>query len=67
MLWAYRNSSKAATRFSPFSLVHGIEAVSRVELMITFLRVLQVQKKENEKDAFVVERCQDLEGLDEKR
>ena len=34
VLWAYRSSVKTATRFSPFSLVYGTEAISLVELVI---------------------------------
>ena len=35
--------------------------------MIPSLRVMQAQKKEKEKEVFVAERCEDLEGLDKKR
>ena len=35
--------------------------------MTPSLRVMQIQGKENEEEAFMVERCEDLEGLDEKR
>ena len=66
-LWAYRNSPKSATRFSPFSLVYGTEVMSPTEVITTFLRVMQMQKKEEEKEVFVAERCEDLEGLNEKR
>ena len=41
--------------------------VSLVEEMIPFLRVMQTRKKEKENEVFTVERCKDLEGLDEKR
>ena len=41
--------------------------ISPVEVMTPFLRVMQVQKKEKEKEIFVAERCKDLEGQDEKR
>ena len=37
------------------------------EVMMPSLRVMQARKKEKEKEVFVVERCKDLEGLDEKR
>ena len=66
-LWAYRNSPKSATRFSPFSLVYGTEVMSPTEVMTLFLRVMQMREKENEKGVFTVERCEDLEGLNEKR
>ena len=48
-------------------LVYGTEAASPAKLMIPSLRVFQTWKKENEKDVFVVERCEDLEEVDEKR
>ena len=66
-LWVYRNSPKSVTGFSPFSLVYGIEVVSAAEIITPSLRVMQMQEKEKEEDIFVVERCEDLEGLDEKR
>ena len=34
VLWACRSSVKTATRFSPFSLVYGTEAISPVELVV---------------------------------
>ena len=66
-LWPYRNSSKRATSFSPFSLVYGTEVVSPAEIMTPSLRVIQMQEKEKEREVFAAERCEDLEGLDEKR
>ena len=66
-LWAYRNSPKSATGFSPFSLVYRIEIVSLAEIITPSLRVMQMQEKEKEEEVFVAERCEDLEGLDEKR
>ena len=66
-LWAYKTSPKSATDFSPFSLVYGTEVVSPVKIMTSSLRVMQMQEKENEEEVFAVERCKDLEGLDEKR
>ena len=66
-LWAYRNSPKSATGFSPFSLVYGTEVISPAEIMTTSLKVMQMQEKEKEEEVFVAERCKDLEGLDEKR
>jgi len=41
--------------------------VSLAELIIPSLRVMQMQKKEKEKEVFMAERCKDVEGLDEKR
>ena len=66
-LWAYRNSPKSATGFSPFSLIYGTKVVSLVEIMTPSLRVMQIQEKEKEGEVFVAERYEDLEGLDEKR
>ena len=66
-LWAYQSSPKFSTGFSPFSLVYRMEVMSLVEVMTPFLRVMQARKKENEKEVFAAERCEDLEGLDEKK
>ena len=62
-----QNSPKTATGFSPFSLVYGTKVISPVEVMTPSLRVMQAQKKGKEKEIFMVERCEDLEGMDEKR
>ena len=66
-LWAYRKSPKSATGFSPFSLVYRTEVVSPVEVMTPSLRVMQMREKEKKGEVFAAERCEDLEGLDEKR
>ena len=66
-LWAYRNSPKTATGFSPFSLVYGTKVVSPAEIITPSLRVMQMQEKEKKEEVFVAERCEDLEGLNEKR
>ena len=66
-LWAYKKSLKSATGFSPFSLVYGTEVVSPAEIMTPSLRVMQTQEKEKEEEVFAAKRCEDLEGLDEKR
>ena len=65
-LWAYRNSPKSATGFSPFSLVYGTEVVSPAEVMTPSLRVMQMREKEKE-EVFAANKCEDLEGLDGKR
>ena len=65
--WAYKNSSKSATGFSPFSLVYGTDVMSPAEVMTPSLRVMQMQEKEKERNVFTVERYEDLEGLDERR
>ena len=66
-LWAYRNSPKSATGFSPFSLVFGTEVVSPAEVMTPSLRVMQMREKEKEEEVFAANKCEDLEGLDGKR
>ena len=38
-LWAYRTNVKTATGFSPFELVHGVEAVTPVECEIPSLKI----------------------------
>ena len=66
-LWASRNSPKSATCFSPFSLGYGTEVVSPAEVMTPSLRVMQMREKEKEEEVFAANKCEDLEGLDEKR
>ena len=41
--------------------------MSPAKVMTPSLRVMQMWKKEKEKEVFTAERCEDLEGLDEKR
>ena len=53
--------------FHPSLLVNGTEVMSSTEVMTPSLRVMQMQKKEKGKEIFVAERCENLEGLDEKR
>ena len=38
-LWAYRTSTKTATGFTPFQLVHGLEVVLPIECEIPLLRL----------------------------
>ena len=38
-LWAYQTNVKTATGFSPFQLVHGVEAVTPVECEISSLKI----------------------------
>ena len=66
-LWAYRNSPKSATGFSPFSLVYGTEVVRPAEVMTPSLRVMQMREKEKEEEVFAANKCEDLEGLDGKK
>ena len=41
--------------------------MSLAEVMTPSLRVMQMWDKEKEKEAFAAKRCEDLEGLDERR
>ena len=54
-LWAYRNSLKTATGFSPFSLVYGTKVVSAAEIITPSLRVMQMQEKDKEEEVFAAE------------
>ena len=38
-LWDYRTSTKTATCFTPFRLVHGVESVLPIECQIPSLRL----------------------------
>ena len=38
-LWAYRTNVKISTWFSPFQIVHGVEAVNSVECKIPSLKI----------------------------
>ena len=38
-LWAYRTNVKTATGFSPFQLVHGVEAYTSIECEIPSLKI----------------------------
>ena len=38
-LWAYQTNVKTTTGFSPFQLVHGVEAVTPIECEIPSLRI----------------------------
>ena len=64
VLWACRSSLKTATRFSPFSLVYGTEAISSVELVVPTPRVIleEIQEDTNNERRLV-----DLEGVEEER
>ena len=39
-LWAYQTTIKTATGFSPFQLVHGIEAIFPIECEIPSLKLV---------------------------
>ena len=58
---------KSATGFSPFALVYGTEVMSPTKVMIPSLKIMQVRKKEKDKEVFAGERYEDLERLDEKK
>ena len=66
-LWAYRSSSKTATRLSPFSLVYGTEAISLVELLVPTLRVVHGQETDINAATCAEIRIIDLETLEETR
>ena len=38
-LWAYRTNVKIAMGFSPFQIIHGVEAVTPVECEIPYLKI----------------------------
>ena len=67
VLWACISSVKTATRFSPFSLVYGTEAISPVELVVPTPRVVLEENEENTDDTNNERRLVDLEGLEEER
>ena len=63
-LWAYRTNVKNATRFSPFQLIHGVEAVTPVECKNPSLKIaIHVLLDTTE----LQERLVHLEHLDEHR
>ena len=63
-LWAYRTNVKNATRFSPFQLVHRVEAVTSVECEISSLKIaIHVLLDTNELEEHFLH----LEHLDEQR
>ena len=62
-LWAYRTNVKTATCFSPFQLIHGVEAVTPIECEIPSLKIaIHVLPDTTELE----ERLVHLEHLDEK-
>ena len=62
-LWAYRTNVKTATGFSPFQLIHGVEAVTSVECEILSLNI-DIHVLPNTE---LEERLLHLEHLDEQR
>ena len=67
VLWAYRNSSKTATDFTPFLLVYGTDTISPTELVVPSPRVMQGSELEVDANMCAEARITDLEGLDEVR
>ena len=63
-LWAYRTSVKTAIGFSPFQLVHGVEAITPIECEISSLRIsIHVLLDTTELEDHILH----LEHLDEQR
>ena len=61
-LWAYRTNIKTATSFSPFQLIHGVEAVTPIECEIPSLKIaIHVLPDTNELEEHLVH----LKHLDE--
>ena len=67
VLWACKSFVKTATRFSPFSLVYGTEAISPMELVVPTPRVVLEESQEDTKDINNERRLADLERVDEER
>ena len=63
-LWEYRTNVKTATGFSPFQLIHGVEAVTPVECKIPSLNISIHVLPDMTK---LEERLLHLEHLDEQR
>jgi len=61
-LWAYRTTHKTATKYTPFSLAYGAEAMIPVELEIPTHRRIHFNQAENEKL-----QLESLDQLDERR
>ena len=66
-LWAYHGSTKIATGFTPFSLVHGTDAISPTELLVPSPRILQGMDLEADADICAEARATNLESLEEAR
>ena len=67
VVWTCRSSVKTATRFSPFSIVYGTEAISPVELVVPTPRVVLEESQEDIEDINNERRLADLEGVEEER
>ena len=55
---------KTATRFSPFFIVYGPEAINLVELVVPTPRVVLEESREDTKDTNNERRLADLEGVE---
>ena len=66
-MWAYRDLTKTATGFTPFSLVYGTDAIAPTELLVPSPRILHGMDLETNADICVEARVADLEGLEEVR
>ena len=58
---------KTATRFSPFFIVYGTEAINLVELVVPTPRVILEESQEDTKDTNNERRLADLEGVEKER
>src|SRR6202022_2584669 len=64
-LWAYRTASKVTTKFTPFQLVYGQEAILPIELELPSLRIA-IDERLSDEESFQ-EPIAMLERLDEVR
>jgi hypothetical protein len=64
VLWAYRTAMKTAIGFTPFHLVHGVEATLPIECEIPTLRIAIELLPDT---APMEQRLLNLESLDEDR
>ena len=63
-LWAYQTNVKTATGFSPFQLIHGVEAIASIECEIPSLQIaIHVLPDTTELEEWLLH----LEHLDEQR
>jgi hypothetical protein len=64
-LWAYRTAYKVTTKFTPFQLVYGQEAILPIELELPSLRIALEERLDDSES--LQERIAMLEKLDEMR
>ena len=65
VLWAYRTTYKVTTKFTPFQLVYGQEAILSIELELPYLRIALEERLDEPKS--LEARIATLEKLDETR